>query len=423
MADKKPLVVVAGRMVPLPAGDNLDILGADSYLKFDEHSSAPGTPASGTVALYAKADGMLYSKDDAGVETVVTGGGGSSEPANQIVYGTGAGIDSDADLTYTNTSGQFWVNTINGFSGSVTSATPGTVVLFGGGFSGTGTGAGVGIVGGAGGNTGGAGGAVSIQGGGVGGGGAGGAVSLVGGTGNTGAGGAATVAGGNRVQGTDSGGAAFLLGGQGGGSTGVGGAVTITSGAGAFGGTVTISSGMTNTSSGATTAIVGGRGGTSGGSATVTGGIGDIGNGGDVILTGGSISTAGFTGGSVALVGAAGVGATSAGGHVTITAGAGVTTGAGGNVDITAGASPSGISGSIRWASPLVSTSNLRFSHGTSALATNATEGFFHIQSCAGAPTGVPANIPTGQIPAVVDSTNSRLYLYIGGTWKSVGVA
>lgn len=38
--------------------------------------AAPATPATSAVRLYAKADGLLYSKDDAGVETVVTGGGG-----------------------------------------------------------------------------------------------------------------------------------------------------------------------------------------------------------------------------------------------------------------------------------------------------------------------------------------------------------
>lgn len=56
-------------------------------------------------------------------------------------------------------------------------------------------------------------------------------------------------------------------------------------------------------------------------------------------------------------------------------------------------------------------------------LATTATGGFAGLPSCAGAPTGVPASIPTGQIPMVIDSTNSRIYAYIGGAWKSVAVA
>lgn len=49
------------------------------HLEFAE-AAAPGTPASGIVRIYAKTDGLLYSKDDAGVETVVTGGGGGSAP-------------------------------------------------------------------------------------------------------------------------------------------------------------------------------------------------------------------------------------------------------------------------------------------------------------------------------------------------------
>jgi hypothetical protein len=52
------------------------------------------------------------------------------------------------------------------------------------------------------------------------------------------------------------------------------------------------------------------------------------------------------------------------------------------------------------------------------ALATSATKGFVMIPSCAGAPSGVPADIPTGQIPLVFDSTNNKLYAYDGG-WIS----
>lgn len=36
--------------------------------------AAPGTPAAATAILYVKADGLWYSKDDAGVETLVSGG-------------------------------------------------------------------------------------------------------------------------------------------------------------------------------------------------------------------------------------------------------------------------------------------------------------------------------------------------------------
>lgn len=54
---------------------------------------------------------------------------------------------------------------------------------------------------------------------------------------------------------------------------------------------------------------------------------------------------------------------------------------------------------------------------GGSALATNATSGFFHIPSCAGAPTGVPANIIAADAPMIVDTTNNRLYVYHTAAW------
>jgi hypothetical protein len=49
------------------------------------------------------------------------------------------------------------------------------------------------------------------------------------------------------------------------------------------------------------------------------------------------------------------------------------------------------------------------------ALATDATKGFVMIPSCAGTPTGTPADIPTGQVPIVFDSTNNKVYVYDGG--------
>lgn len=59
-------------------------LGQNSTITIDDtgavtvpEMAAPATPAAGKVSFYAKSDGLLYSKDDAGTETVVTGGGGS----------------------------------------------------------------------------------------------------------------------------------------------------------------------------------------------------------------------------------------------------------------------------------------------------------------------------------------------------------
>lgn len=54
------------------------------------------------------------------------------------------------------------------------------------------------------------------------------------------------------------------------------------------------------------------------------------------------------------------------------------------------------------------------------AIATNATVGHFFIPSSAGAPTGVPGVIPTGQIAMQYDSTNNFLYVYNGGWKKSI---
>jgi hypothetical protein len=55
---------------------------------------------------------------------------------------------------------------------------------------------------------------------------------------------------------------------------------------------------------------------------------------------------------------------------------------------------------------------------GAQALATSATAGFLWIPSCAGAPTGAPTAPYTNAAALVADTTNSRLYVRIGSTWK-----
>ncbi len=54
---------------------------------------------------------------------------------------------------------------------------------------------------------------------------------------------------------------------------------------------------------------------------------------------------------------------------------------------------------------------------GTGVLATNATNGFLYIPSCAGTPTGTPTAY-SGRVPLVWDSTNNILYIRSGGSWK-----
>lgn len=61
------------------------------------------------------------------------------------------------------------------------------------------------------------------------------------------------------------------------------------------------------------------------------------------------------------------------------------------------------------------------FVHGAAALATTATDGFIYVPSCAGAPTGSPTSY-TGTVPIVIDTTNSLLYVNVGGTWKSAAL-
>jgi hypothetical protein len=82
-------------------GSNL-ILGTDLGAVFDEHASAPGTPSAGNVILYAKADGLLYSKDDAGTEVVVSGGGGGSGDIDAVGnVNSGAAFNGSAGTTLT----------------------------------------------------------------------------------------------------------------------------------------------------------------------------------------------------------------------------------------------------------------------------------------------------------------------------------
>ena len=52
---------------------------------------------------------------------------------------------------------------------------------------------------------------------------------------------------------------------------------------------------------------------------------------------------------------------------------------------------------------------------GAAALATNATDGFLYIPTCAGTPTGTPT-AQTGTVAMVFDTTNNKLYIY-DGSW------
>lgn len=60
------------------------------YLEFAE-AAAPGTPAAGVVRVYAKTDGSLYQKDDAGTETALAGGGAGAPDTAAYLVGTANG--------------------------------------------------------------------------------------------------------------------------------------------------------------------------------------------------------------------------------------------------------------------------------------------------------------------------------------------
>lgn len=54
---------------------------------------------------------------------------------------------------------------------------------------------------------------------------------------------------------------------------------------------------------------------------------------------------------------------------------------------------------------------------GSASITTNATGGFLYIPAAAGTPTGTPSAI-SGFVPIYLDTTNSQLWLYLGGAWK-----
>lgn len=67
-------------------------------------------------------------------------------------------------------------------------------------------------------------------------------------------------------------------------------------------------------------------------------------------------------------------------------------------------------------------TSTLSVVLNNAAISTSATDGFLYVAACAGAATGTPTSF-TGRVPMVFDSTNFKLFAYMGGAWKSVTLA
>lgn len=110
MAGKKPYINESGKIKELQSGDDLLL---QKGLVLPEISS-PATPSANTVIIYAKADGNVYQKDDAGTETnLAIGGGGSLSILQGTVtfsFPTATAIEEenatvtilDANITYSN---------------------------------------------------------------------------------------------------------------------------------------------------------------------------------------------------------------------------------------------------------------------------------------------------------------------------------
>ncbi len=106
-----------------------------------------------------------------------------------------------------------------------------------------------------------------------------------------------------------------------------------------------------------------------------------------------------------------------AGANYTFTASRGTGTGVGG--DWAVQIAPAGTTGTTQ--NTLVAGLTVKGTGsvvlGSAAIATNATDGFIYAVSGAGTPTGTPTAF-TGRVPIYVDTTNSQLWLYLGGAWK-----
>lgn len=73
--------------------------------------AAPATPAANNVRLYAKADGLLYSKDDAGTETPL-GGGTPGGADTQVQFNDAGSLGGDAGMVYDKTTNTLTVEDI-----------------------------------------------------------------------------------------------------------------------------------------------------------------------------------------------------------------------------------------------------------------------------------------------------------------------
>lgn len=97
MPERRPIVNPAAQAEHV----DTDTLNVGQGPVFAEQASSLGTPSSGTGVAYAKTDGKLYFKNDAGTEydlTATGGGGGGSTPTVTVFNSSGTFINSQTGI-------------------------------------------------------------------------------------------------------------------------------------------------------------------------------------------------------------------------------------------------------------------------------------------------------------------------------------
>jgi hypothetical protein len=191
--------------------------------------------------------------------------------------------------------------------------------------------------------------------------------------------------------------------------------------------TVSLGASSSATSTGS---IAIGQGATGSGTDSVTIGKGSNGTGSSVSFGGisnqistlylGMGATADATPADITVTGSVPGASNTAGANLNVRAGLGTGTNVSGDVNVQVSfAGSSGVTpGTPVTTVKAYNTGSVHAGRGT--VATNATEGFLYIPTCAGTPTGAPT-ARSGYAPMVIDTTNHKLYFYSGGAWRDAG--
>ena len=93
------------------------------HLEFAE-AAAPATPASGIVRIYAKTDGILYQKDDAGTETALANTAGNTLSVTKVYRATNQNVSGSGTFTAIS-----WSNEVEDDDGAWAIGTPTKFVI------------------------------------------------------------------------------------------------------------------------------------------------------------------------------------------------------------------------------------------------------------------------------------------------------